>query len=337
MSQPLVTTSPFWEQARNLYDETRDRLSTQRDEDSADHSDLVARMAELSQAMLDSLRQPTRGILTQADLTASASGIVSGEEIDLLMTGDVRLIGDRFRCAGHRPLALLVLDQNIERDEWLVVPFGEGLNAVCEHEWETDMAVPMLHVLCFWNAHWITGAALDNTTLIDQVDGDEVTRFSRLYAAMRDDQPWDEDDLLRSATPITSVLDSRHEYVEREIELMRELTHIKAYRAPVSMDPFQLTASAGTAATTRQQGYLLVGFARELWLNPQPAGLAAALLSAPLSAHAAPLRQPVLVTAGNEYRLLENEAVQIPLDELEQGFCIRMGGYGKATLIELSV
>ncbi|MFZ4595928.1 MAG: hypothetical protein ACOYOF_16835, partial [Verrucomicrobiaceae bacterium] len=106
MSHHFVTTPPFWEHARNLYDETRDRLSTQRDEDAADHADLAVRLEALTQSMLDMLRQPTRGIITQADLTASASGIVSGDEIDVLMTGDIRLIGDRFRCAGHRPLAL---------------------------------------------------------------------------------------------------------------------------------------------------------------------------------------------------------------------------------------
>ncbi len=331
-SSATSSGQPLWELTYDLYTSARTRLEKSTPPPAEELAALAAQINQASQELIQALRQPLRGGSNLGDLMVSAAGAPQ-ETGDFLSVGDVRLLGYTFRSPGHRTLAVLVLDERPGTDEWLAVPFGPSLYAVRDGEWETQMNAPLLHVLCFWNARWVKGAVLEDALRIDEVPPDDLARLQALHLAAREGRAWGEADLARSAPPITSVLDGRHEYADREEELMREITLVQAFRLPMGEDAGGLTVSTGGAAAHHRQTYNLVGFARELRMNTLVGGRVEVSLGERLSEHGAALHQPVLATgSGAEYPLVENGTVIVPLEQIEQGFTVRMGELGPATL-----
>lgn len=334
-AQPLL-----WETARSLYDTVR----TQEEKASADRESAAAEVLQqiqgLMKAMISELREPPQGIITHAarqqfKLTVAAQSQGEAETPDVLMPGDIRLVSPRFLPGVDRPLAVLLLDQNFETDEWVVVPFSPENQAVRNGEWETQLEEPLLHVLCFWNARTVQGCVLEESQAVDSLNADELEHCDRLYRAWTTRQPWSLVDAARSAAPLRASLDPRQDYVDREREMLDGLVKVRAFRPSNPEGASALLASSSVDAWhPYEQNYVLPGFGRRLSMRSIAAGIAEVTLSNTAVTHAASLVSPVLVTGvGTEYPLQEGRVVSVPARELTRGFWVSVGDYGWTSLV----
>ena len=332
---------PLWETARRLYDSVREHEDANPPSASSiDRADLAAEVKSLIATLLTELQRPTTGTIidterAQFQLTASQqiSGM-GGGAVDLLMPGDLRVIAPRFLPGIDRPVAVLLLDQDFETDQWTIVPCSPADQPVHEGEWFTDVDEPLLRVLCFWNARRVSGCVLENSRLLGMLSEQELAHCTHLHQTWADGLPWAEEDLARSYAASADDFDSLDFDEEEQSGLMSQLARVEAFRPASPAGAVSLLASASSGWPSHEQRYQLPGFGRLLSLRCAPDGQAEVVLGECTQRHVAKLQSPVLVTGvGTEYPLTEQVCIKVPAHELARGFWISVGHFGWTSLV----
>lgn len=332
---------PLWETARHLYDSIREHEdSSQNLPPSPSGESLAAELRSLIDSMLEELRRPTTGVITQAaktqfNLTASQrTSDMDAERVDVLLPGDLRLIAPRFLPGIDRPVAVLLLDQDFETDQWTIVPCSPSDQPARDGEWLTDIDEPMLRVLCFWNACRVSGCVLEGSHPLGMLSEEELGHCTQLWQAWSEGTPWSVEDTARSGLASTDDFDDLDFDVEEQSGTMRQLTRVEAFRPASPTGAISLLASASSGWTCHEQRYQLPGFGRTLSLRCSPDGQAEVVLGECTQSHVAKLQSPVLVTGvGTEYPLAEQVSVKVPAHELARGFWISVGHFGWTSLV----
>jgi hypothetical protein len=335
MTAPTATHErPLWETARHLYDTAREN-----DESSSSSESLAAELRVLIEQMLNELRKPTQGIITQAardqfNLTVANRASIPTDADDFLLPGDLRLISPRFLPGENKPVAVLLLDQDFETDEWTIIPFSGADSPLHAGEWITDRDEALVRVLCFWNARRLQGCVLEESQRLDSVSDDELTHCIALNQALAAGKAWPEADAARSGDPWSADRYEREEHEDEQREIMRSLANVQSFRPSAPSGAAALLASAADQFSPHQQTYTLPGFGRSLSLRSSTSGMAEVILSERTSRHAARLTSPVLITGiGTEHPLQEGVGVEVPMRALSRGFWISVGEFGWASLV----
>lgn len=322
---------PLWESARHVFDAIRGY-----DDDDAIPESVIQELQALTARTLEQLRGPTHGIITSAareqfNLTVAQQQSQGMADLsEMLVAGQARLISPRFLEGVDRPVAVLLLDQNFETDEWTILPLSPIDTPMRPGEWLTGWDEPFLRVLCFWNAGRVDGCVLEESQHLQSLGEDELAHCSKLLEAWKSKEPWPATDSARS----TSDDEVSEESEDEQTDYMRRLTLVRALRADSATGALSLLSSAGDRNTSSEQTYDLAGFARRLSIKPVTTHAAEVTLSHCKATHAARLVSPVLFTGmGIRYPLQEGLAVRVPTQELALGFWIKVGDFGWASLV----
>lgn len=129
--------------------------------------------------------------------------------------GQIRLFQPFFKETKNRPRYIAVLKENKD-GYWLVAPFSRFSHPAVPGEWKTGRKIPILRILCIWNARWLAGALLDRSWVVDRMSLSKVDKALVLYQFLVEGK-----DLLQVAgnqigPPLVHPLDPRIEYLEEE-------------------------------------------------------------------------------------------------------------------------
>lgn len=165
----------------------------------------------------DAQRSMQEGGLNVA-VTTPGKGLVP------ILRGQIRQLNPELKPIWTRPVQVLVLTVEPERDRALVAPFGPLHEPAFEAEIATDIDDESLAVLCLWNATWMPLPSLAHSWWLMDCFEELLRDATLLRQALARKEPVPAALKDRTGPPLIHPHDPRHAYVDAEEDLLEDLS-----------------------------------------------------------------------------------------------------------------
>jgi hypothetical protein len=141
-----------------------------------------------------------------------------------LARGEIRQLNPDLKPAWLRPVIVLLLSVDAERQRVLAVPFGPLAKPAFQSELSSGIADESLAVLCVWNAVWLPMDLAARSWVVDHAADSLLTDIETLRSALANKQTPPESLITRIGPPLLHPTDPRQAYVTHEESLLEDLT-----------------------------------------------------------------------------------------------------------------
>ncbi len=228
-SQRLRTWASSWTARQTLAAENPpDPVSPAPEETTADSAPhyTVSTGNDLSAMILDRL---TASITPDDASAAERSGAftvsASGARVPQInfTPGQVRQLNPVMKADWDRPVIVLVLEVPDDGDIAVVVPFGPFSEPAFEGEFTTGIPDEGLSVLCIWNTTSLPLNTLGRSWWLTTVTDELLHEARILHGLLSTSKALPAELLERIGPPITHRLDPRHDYLDMEAGLLKDM------------------------------------------------------------------------------------------------------------------
>lgn len=140
-----------------------------------------------------------------------------------LQRGEIRQLNPDLKPSWLRPVLVLLLTVDQERQRALVVPFGPLARPAFQSELSTGIEDESLAVLSVWNAVWLPADLAARSWVVEQASASLLTDIESLRAALVNKQNPPESLADRVGPPLLHPTDPRQSYVDSEESLLEDL------------------------------------------------------------------------------------------------------------------
>jgi hypothetical protein len=118
----------------------------------------------------------------------------------------------------HARARHIVVLKGCDGGSWLVAPFGRFSEAAGPGEWRTGLRVPVLRILCLWNARVITESVLGYSWVVGCMSTSRVAQALAIQKRLAEGKEISSPLGKRVGPPLMHPLDPRIEYMQEERE-----------------------------------------------------------------------------------------------------------------------
>jgi len=129
--------------------------------------------------------------------------------------GQIRLFHP-FSKETHARARHIVVLKGCDDGSWLVAPFGRFNEPAVPGEWRTSLRVPVLRILCLWNAHPISESVLGRSWVVGCMSASKVAQALAIHKCLAEGKEVLGPLGKRVGPPLMHPLDPRIEYMEEE-------------------------------------------------------------------------------------------------------------------------
>ena len=140
--------------------------------------------------------------------------LVSPTDSSPAVPGQIRLLRPSTPAAFRRPVYVAVLRGEPD-DHCLAAPFGPFAVPATPGEWTTGRSVPVLRVLCLWNARAMPAASLGNSWIVDSLTASELPAALAVFSHAASGTCLPRDLLNTVGPPVQHPDDPREAYLAR--------------------------------------------------------------------------------------------------------------------------
>lgn len=140
-----------------------------------------------------------------------------------LERGEIRQLNPDLKPSWLRPVLVLLLTVDAERQRTLAIPFGPLAKPAFQSELSTGIEDESLAVLSVWNAMWLPAELAARSWVVEHASPELLADIESLRTALVNKQNPPATLAERTGPPLLHPTDPRHGYVNAEESLLEDL------------------------------------------------------------------------------------------------------------------